>query len=120
MYRIFLLLLIASIYSQAILHYPIDEFTEQTPILVEAFIDLPDYEIKNVTLFYRARGEVKYVETPMFKIDTEYLGEIPASFVQMRGIEYFLIVDTYTMGFLGLPNIDPTNNPFRVDINKKG
>ena len=117
--RIFLLLLISSIYSQAILHYPIDEFTEQTPVLVEAFIDLPDYEVKNVTLFYRPRGEVKYVETPMFKIDTEYLGEIPASFVQMRGIEYFLIVDTYTMGFLGLPNIDPTNNPFRIDVNKK-
>ena len=53
MYRIFLLLLISSIYSQAILHYPIDEFTEKTPILVEAFIDLPDYEVKNGTFILK-------------------------------------------------------------------
>ena len=117
--KIFLFLLVSSIFSQAILHFPIEESTEKTPILVEAFIDLPDYEIKSITLFYRLQGEIKYVETPMFKIDTEYLGEIPSSFSGMRGVEYFLIVDTYTMGFLALPNIDPTNNPFRININKK-
>ena len=117
--RLFLFILISSIYSQAILHAPIEESTEGNPILIEAFIDLPDSEIKKVTLFFREKGEVKYLESSMFKIDMEYLGEIPANFVQSRGVEYFLVVDTYEMGFLGLPNISPTDNPFRVEVKKK-
>ena len=68
---------ISIVYSQAILHSPIEEAVEKTPILIEAFIDLPDYEIKKVTLFFRKKGEVKYLESPMFKIDAEFLGEIP-------------------------------------------
>ena len=119
MRRLFLFILISSIYSQAILHAPIEQSTEQNPILIEAFIDLPDSEIKRVTLFFREKGEVKYLESPMFKIDMEYLGEIPGNFVQTRGVEYFLVVDTYEMGFLGLPNISPTDNPFRVEVKKK-
>jgi hypothetical protein len=55
----------------------------------------------------------------MFKIDIEYLGEIPANSINMKGVEYFLVVDTYDMGIIGLPNIDPTSNPFRIGINKK-
>ena len=120
MKKLFLLIFLTSlIYSQAVLHSPLEEATEQTPILIEAFIDLPDYEVKKVTLFFREKGEVKYVESPMFKIDMEYLGEIPANFVQMKGVEYFIVVDTYDMGFIGLPNVNPTNNPFRIEINKK-
>ena len=120
MKKLFLSIFFTSlIYSQAILHSPVEEATEKTPILIETFIDLPDYEIKRVTLFFREKGEVKYVESPMFKIDIEYLGEIPANFVQMKGVEYFVVVDTYDMGFIGLPNINPTNNPFSVEINKK-
>ena len=120
MKKLFLLIFLMSlVYSQAILHSPVEEGTEQTPILIEAFIDLPDYEIKKVTLFFREKGEVKYIESSMFRIDMEYLGEIPANFVQIRGVEYFLVVDTYDMGFIGLPNVNPTSNPFRVEINKK-
>ena len=48
MYRLFILVFISSLFSQAILHSPIEEATEKTPILIEAFIDLPDYEIKKV------------------------------------------------------------------------
>ena len=110
---------ISIVFSQAILHSPIEEAVEKTPLLIEAFIDLPDYEIKKVTLFFRKKGEVKYLESPMFKIDAEFLGEIPASFVEIGGLEYFLVVDTYGMGFVGLPNISPTTNPFRVNIGKK-
>jgi len=120
MKKLFLLIFLTSlIYSQAILHSPIEESIEKTPILIEAFIDLPDYEVKKVTLFFREKGEVKYVESPMFKIDMEYLGEIPANFVEIKGVEYFIVVDTYDMGFIGLPNVNPTSNPFRVEINKK-
>ena len=120
MKKLFLFIfLTSSIYSQAILHSPLEEAIEKTPILIEAFIDLPDYEIKKVTLFFREKGEVKYIESPMFKIDMEYLGEIPANFVQIKGLEYFIVVDTYDMGFIGLPNVNPTSNPFRVEINKK-
>ena len=120
MKKLFLSIFFTSlIYSQAILHSPVEEATEQTPILIETFIDLPDYEIKRVTLFFREKGEVKYIESPMFKIDIEYLGEIPANFVQMKGVEYFVVVDTYDMGFIGLPNVNPTSNPFSVEINKK-
>ena len=116
----FIILFLSSLLqSQAILHSPVEDAVEQTPVLIEAFIDLPDYEIKKVTLFFRKKGEVKYLESPMFKIDAEYLGEIPAGFVEIGGIEYFLVVDTYDMGFVGLPNISPTNNPFRIEINKK-
>ena len=75
--------------------------------------------VKDNYIMNRLKGEIKYIETPMYKIDTEYLGEIPSSFSTMVGVEYFLIVDTYTMGFLGLPNIDPPNNPFRINVNKK-
>jgi len=98
MKKLFLLIFLTSlIYSQAILHSPIEESIEKTPILIEAFIDLPDYEVKKVTLFFREKGEVKYVESPMFKIDMEYLGEIPANFVEIKGVEYFIVVDTYDM-----------------------
>ena len=109
--KLFIFIFISGLYSQAILHIPVEEATEKTPILVEAFIDLPDYEIKNVTLYFRGKGEVKYIESSMFKIDAEYLGEIPASFVDRKGIEYFLVVDTYNMRFIVLPNIAPTVNP---------
>tara|TARA_B100002051_G_C16736733_1_gene641686 strand:- start:67 stop:3204 length:3138 start_codon:yes stop_codon:yes gene_type:complete len=120
MKRLFLSIFLTSLVcSQAILHSPVEQATEQTPILIETFIDLPDYEIKRVTLFFREKGEVKYIESPMFKIDIEYLGEIPANFVQVKGVEYFVVVDTYDMGFIGLPNVNPTNNPFSVEINKK-
>ncbi|MAV64210.1 MAG: hypothetical protein CMG00_03345 [Candidatus Marinimicrobia bacterium] len=112
-------LLVSTLCSQAILHVPIEESIEKTPILIEAFIDLPDYEIKNVTLYFRSKGEIKYLESTMFKIDSEYLGEIPASFVEKKGLEYFLVVDTYNMGFIGLPNIAPTDNPFRILVNEK-
>ncbi|MAX09936.1 MAG: hypothetical protein CMG13_03610 [Candidatus Marinimicrobia bacterium] len=116
---LFLLFFITVIFSQSILHSPIDESVEKNPILVEAFINIPDYEIKKVSLFFRKRGELKYVETPMFKIDLDYLGEIPGNFVDIRGIEYFVVVDTYDMGLIALPNIGPTDNPFRVDVKEK-
>ena len=119
MYKIFILISLSFISSQSILHIPIEEATEQNPILVEAFIDLPDYEIKKVSLFFRSKGDVKYIESPMFKIDVQYLGEIHANFVDLNGIEYFIIVDTYNMGFIGLPNIDPPNNPFLILANEK-
>ena len=120
MKKFFLLIFLMSLaYSQAILHSPIEEATEQTPILIEAFIDIPDYEVKKVTLFFRQKGEVKYIESPMFKIDMEYLGEIPANFVQIKGVEYFIVLDTYEMGFIGLPNVNPTSNPFKIEIAKK-
>ena len=116
---LFLVFLLSLIYSQSILHSPIEESIESNPILIEAFINIPDYEIKKVSLFFRKKGELKYIESPMFKIDMEYLGEIPGNFVQTRGVEYFLVVDTYEMGFIGLPNISPTDNPFRVEVKKK-
>ena len=90
MRQLFLIILISSIYSQAILHAPIEQSTEGNPILIEAFIDLPDSEIKKVTLFFREKGEVKYLESSMFKIDMEYLGEIPANFVQSRGVGKYI------------------------------
>jgi len=119
MYKIFILISLSFILSQSILHIPIEDATEETPLLIEAFIDLPDYEIKKVTLFFRSKGDIKYIESPMFKIDVQYLGEIPANFVTLKGLEYFIIVDTYNMGFIGLPNVDPPNNPFLVLGNQK-
>ena len=101
------------------LNSPVDESIEKNPILVEAFINIPDYEVKKVSLFFRKKGELKYIEAPMFKIDLEYLGEIPGNFVGIAGIEYFIVVDTYDMGMIGLPNVNPTDNPFRVDVEKK-
>ena len=53
---------------------------------------MQEIKLASMLVYMTDTDEVKYVETPMFKIDTEYLGEIPASFVQMRGIEYFLIM----------------------------
>ena len=85
MYKIFILILASFIFSQSILHIPIEEATEQSPILVEAFIDLPDHQIKKVSLFFRSKGDIKYIEAPMFKIDVQYLGEIPANFVDLNG-----------------------------------
>ena len=119
MYKIFILIFWSFIFSQSILHVPIEESTEGNPVLIEAFIDLPDNEIKKVTLFFRTKGDVKYIESSMFKIDVQYLGEIPPNFVTLEGLEYFIIVDTYNMGFVGLPNIDPPNNPFLILGNKK-
>ena len=120
MYKIiFILIFLSFVFSQSILHVPIEESTEGNPVLIEAFIDLPDNEIKKVTLFFRTKGDVKYIESSMFKIDVQYLGEIPPNFVTLEGLEYFIIVDTYNMGFVGLPNIDPPNNPFLILANKK-
>ena len=119
MYKILILISFSFIFSQSILHIPIEESTENNPVLIEAFIDLPEYEIKKVSLFFRKKGDVKYIELPMFKIDVQYLGEIPPNFVTLDGLEYFIIVDTYNMGFIGLPNIDPPNNPFLILGNKK-
>ena len=119
MYKIFILISFSFIFTQSILHVPIEECNESNPVLIEAFIDLPEYEIKKVSLFFRKKGDVKYIELPMFKIDVQYLGEIPPNFVTLKGLEYFIIVDTYNMGFVGLPNIDPPNNPFLILGNKK-
>ena len=119
MYKILILISFSFIFSQSILHIPIEESTENNPVLIEAFIDLPEYEIKKVSLFFRKKGDVKYIELPMFKIDVQYLGEIPPNFVTLNGLEYFIIVDTYNMGFIGLPNIDPPNNPFLILGNEK-
>ena len=69
MYKILILISFSFIFSQSILHIPIEESTENNPILIEAFIDLPEYEIKKVSLFFRKKGDVKYIELPMFKID---------------------------------------------------
>ena len=119
MQKILLFLLLSLTYSQSILHSPIEESIEKNPILVEAFVNIPDYEVKKVSLFFRKKGELKYIEAPMFKIDLEYLGEIPGNFVGIVGIEYFIVVDTYDMGMIGLPNVNPTDSPFRVDIEQK-
>ena len=75
--------------------------------------------LKKLACFFEKKGDVKYIELPMFKIDVQYLGEIPPNFVTLKGLEYFIIVDTYNMGFVGLPNIDPPNNPFLILGNKK-
>ena len=53
MYKILILISFSFIFSQSILHIPIEESTENNPILIEAFIDLPEYEIKKVSLFFR-------------------------------------------------------------------
>ena len=116
---LFSLFLLSSIFSQSILHSPIEESFEKNPILIEAFINVPDYEIKKVSLFFRKKGELKYIEAPMFKIDMEYLGEIPSNFVEVGAVEYFIFLDTYDMGLIGLPNINPSDNPFRVEIKEK-
>ena len=51
MQKIFLFLLLSLTYSQSILHSPIENAIEKNPILVEAFINIPDYEVKKVSLF---------------------------------------------------------------------
>ena len=56
MYKIFILISFSFIFTQSILHVPIEECNESNPVLIEAFIDLPEYEIKKVSLFFRKKG----------------------------------------------------------------
>ena len=68
MYKILILISFSFIFSQSILHIPIEECTESNPVLIEAFIDLPEYEIKKLAYFFEKKAMLSILSCQCLKL----------------------------------------------------
>ncbi|MEM9664532.1 MAG: PQQ-binding-like beta-propeller repeat protein [Bacteroidota bacterium] len=87
---------------------PADENEEET-IIVDDLPFVPD----RATLFYRRGGETTYQSTPVSPdagVDGTFSGAIPADFVTLRGVEYYVEIEGEGQ-VLTVPPVDPQRNP---------
>lgn len=118
-----LLLLILALVSaspvlaQRIVHTP--------PLSVPSGVAVPiEYQIAGATtesvvetaVFYRLQGDVAYRRIRASATGTSFTASIPALSQNAGYIEYYMVAELLNGGILNLPTINPSENPFQVNI----
>lgn len=103
--------------AQRIVHTP--------PLSVPSSVSISiDYQIAGATaelvvetaIFYRFQGDVAYRRLRAFASGSSFTASIPAASQNAGYIEYYMVAELVNGGLLNLPTINPSENPFQVNI----
>ena len=103
--------------AQRIVHTP--------PLSVPSGVPVPiEYQIAGATgesvvetaVFYRFQGDVAYRRIRATANGSLFSASIPAMSQNAGYIEYYLVAELINGGILNLPTINPSENPFQVNI----
>ena len=108
-------------------HVPIDEAPPNTPIDVRC--QIPKSAVGKLILFYRAPGHEEYSSVQMRQHFNEWVGRIPASALNGRSVQYYIIFRDESdkvlakSGEAASPNIvlvaDNAPSQYYADLNKQ-
>jgi len=116
MNKVLLLLLFTALFSQKIYHEPINSINYGNPIEIDIFTDLQGSTISSYTLFYKKDNQTSYFRTELkTEDDIYYSAIIPQEFINTDDIYYFIELITESNS-ITIPNIEPENNPFKIEV----
>lgn len=100
-----------------ILHQRPSVAPAQEPLTLEAIVEIVDGEIQSGNIYYRAGGQISFIESPMSTVDGSlYFGTVPASDIISGELEYYLAFVLADGAVLMYPEVEPTLNPVIIPI----
>ena len=96
-----------------ILHKQVTKTFEGQPLIIEAIVTDND-ELRDVILFYRARGESNFRNELMNLEVNDYRFEIPSEDIGVEGIEYYIKAVDSSDNRAYVPEIDPEDYPYQI------
>ena len=96
-----------------ILHKQVTKTFEGQPLIIEAIVTDND-ELRDVILFYRARGESNFRNELMNLEVNDYRFEIPSEDIGVQGIEYYIEAVDSSDNRAYVPEIDPEDYPYQI------
>ena len=100
------------LFSQSIIHSPINNIQEGGSLAIEAsMVGMSPSDDITFTVFFRAYGQRSYVYSKMRNQNGVYKFTIPSSFINNNTIEYYIVSEIEGKGFYAFPEIDPDENP---------
>ena len=100
------------LFSQSIIHNPINNIQEGGSLSIEAsMVGVSPSDDITFTVFFRAYGQKSYVYSKMRNQNGVYKFTIPNSFINNNTIEYYIVSEIENKGFYAFPEIDPDENP---------
>ena len=114
-----IIFIISFLFSQSIIHNPINNIQLGGALTVEAsMIGVSPTEEITFTVFFRSYGQETYFFSKMKYIDGKYKFTIPESFVNNNAIEYYIVSEISNSGIYAYPEIDPQDNPILAKSNQ--
>ncbi|MCF6238781.1 MAG: hypothetical protein L3J79_08235, partial [Candidatus Marinimicrobia bacterium] len=110
--------IMASAYAYEIFHEPPEKFLQGVPsqleVLTPYYLDQVDF----VHLYLKAGGQSTYQELNFYELEGAWFCDIPAAFMNVDTLSYYIIASFGPAGFAALPAIDPEIFPFKVPLLK--
>jgi len=107
----------APVLAQRIVHTPPLSVPSGVPVSIEYQIAGATTEsIVETAVFYRFQGDVAYRRIRAASTGSIFSASIPAMSQNAGYIEYYLVAELLGGGTLNLPTINPSENPFQVNI----
>ena len=104
-------------YSVMIQHSNISEVVENQEIKVEVLINEQYKNIKDVTLYYKSKNQINYLQEPMIHMGNNFFsGDIPSNYVTNNGIQYYILLELYNNQIYSFPYEEPSSNPIKVQV----
>ncbi len=106
--------------SQAfeIYHEVPENFLQGVPghleVLTPFYLDTPDF----VRLYIKAKGQGAYQELNFYQHEASWFCDIPAAFMNVDTLEYFISASFGPAGFAALPANNPEEHPYKVPLIK--
>ena len=114
----FYLILFSFLFPEMIQHSNIKNSIENKAIKVEVLINKDLESIKNVVLYYKSNGQIKYLQKDMIHSNSNFFyTSIPKEYVTTNGINYYVLLELNDNSIYSFPYNNPTINPIIVEIN---
>ncbi len=103
-------------YSFEIYHIPPENFLQGVPgqleVLTPHYLDEPDF----VRLYIRTNKGTTYQEVSFYSQDESWFCDIPASYMNVDTLYYYISASFCPAGFAAIPPNNPETNPFGVPL----
>ena len=115
--KYFYLILFSFLYSEMIEHLQVYESYEDQNIKVEVLINEKYSNIKNITLNYRSKNQVNYLQISMtHDRDNFFYAYIPRNYVTKNGIEYYILLELNNNKVYSFPDKNPKTDPISIKV----
>ena len=113
----FLLLISGIVWGHAkVLHSPPRNVFANSPIKIEALIEVSIVQVERVRVFYREVGQNAFIEKEMAEYMGVYTCNIPAEYVTEAGVEYLIMTELSDGSMAAFPEVDPYNVPMFLAV----
>lgn len=111
------LLIAVPVMAQRIVHTPPLSVPSGVPVTIEFQIAGATTEsVIESAVFYRVQGDVAYRRIRASATGATFSAQVPVLAQNSGFIEYYLVAELVNGGILNLPTINPSENPFQVNI----